>query len=144
MTRRYYHGPISDHWDGTRFFNPGQPDTDRSLRDLLHWKFRNTAQTWPSSIPVTPVCPEPRVNGLRITMVGHATLLIQVARVNILTDPVWSERVSPVSFAGPRRVTAPGIPMPTCPSLMPCLSATATTTIWIWQRCGACTPITRR
>jgi len=42
-------------------------------------------------------------------MVGHATLLIQVAGLNILTDPVWSERASPVSFAGPKRVTAPGI-----------------------------------
>ena len=49
------------------------------------------------------------VDGLRVTMVGHATLLIQVAGRNILTDPVWSDRCSPVRFAGPRRVTAPGI-----------------------------------
>lgn len=44
-----------------------------------------------------------------MTMVGHATLLIQTAGLNLLTDPVWSDRASPVSFAGPRRVTAPGI-----------------------------------
>lgn len=42
-------------------------------------------------------------------MVGHATLLIQIDGLNILTDPVWSDRASPVSFAGPRRVTPPGI-----------------------------------
>jgi L-ascorbate metabolism protein UlaG (beta-lactamase superfamily) len=42
-------------------------------------------------------------------MVGHASLLIQAAGRNILTDPVWSERASPVAFAGPKRVTAPGI-----------------------------------
>jgi L-ascorbate metabolism protein UlaG (beta-lactamase superfamily) len=44
-----------------------------------------------------------------MTLVGHMTLLIQVAGMNILTDPVWSARASPVSFAGPKRVTAPGI-----------------------------------
>jgi L-ascorbate metabolism protein UlaG (beta-lactamase superfamily) len=42
-------------------------------------------------------------------MVGHATLLIQAGGLNVLTDPVWSDRASPISFAGPRRVTAPGI-----------------------------------
>ncbi|MGJ3629514.1 MBL fold metallo-hydrolase [Sphingomonas sp. MMS24-JH45] len=42
-------------------------------------------------------------------MVGHASLLIQAAGANILTDPIWSERASPVAFAGPKRVTAPGI-----------------------------------
>ena len=50
-------------------------------------------------------------------MVGHATMLIQVAGLNILTDPVWSTRVSPVSFAGPARVTAPGIDFDALPPL---------------------------
>jgi N-acyl-phosphatidylethanolamine-hydrolysing phospholipase D len=44
-----------------------------------------------------------------ITWVGHATLLIQLDGVNVLTDPQWSERASPLSFAGPRRVTPPGL-----------------------------------
>jgi L-ascorbate metabolism protein UlaG (beta-lactamase superfamily) len=44
-----------------------------------------------------------------VTWVGHATLLIQLDGVNILTDPHWSDRASPVSFAGPRRVSAPGM-----------------------------------
>jgi L-ascorbate metabolism protein UlaG (beta-lactamase superfamily) len=44
-----------------------------------------------------------------VTWVGHATLLLQVGGVNILTDPQWSARASPLSFAGPRRVTAPGL-----------------------------------
>jgi L-ascorbate metabolism protein UlaG (beta-lactamase superfamily) len=44
-----------------------------------------------------------------VTWVGHSTLLIQLDGVNILTDPHWSERASPVSFGGPRRVTPPGL-----------------------------------
>lgn len=44
-----------------------------------------------------------------VTWVGHATLLVQLDGVNLLTDPQWSERASPVSFAGPRRMNAPGL-----------------------------------
>jgi L-ascorbate metabolism protein UlaG (beta-lactamase superfamily) len=44
-----------------------------------------------------------------VTWVGHSTLLIQLDGVNLLTDPQWSERASPVTFAGPRRVTPPGL-----------------------------------
>lgn len=44
-----------------------------------------------------------------VTWVGHATLLVQLDGVNLLTDPQWSLRASPVSFAGPARVTPPGL-----------------------------------
>src|SRR6266487_1456642 len=44
-----------------------------------------------------------------VTWVGHSTLLIQLDGINILTDPQWSDRASPVSFAGPRRVMPPGV-----------------------------------
>jgi len=44
-----------------------------------------------------------------LTWVGHATLLVQLDGLNILTDPHWSERASPVGFAGPRRITPPGL-----------------------------------
>ena len=46
---------------------------------------------------------------MRLSFVGHASILLQAGGLNILIDPVWSERASPVSFAGPRRVNAPGI-----------------------------------
>lgn len=109
VRNRYYDGPPSDHFDGTRFFNPGQPSTDRGLRAILRWKLAGAAAKWPKSVPVTPARPEARVDGLCVTMVGHASLLIQAAGVNILTDPVWSERASPFRRVGPKRVIAPGI-----------------------------------
>ncbi len=105
---RYYSGPLSDHFDGTTFFNPGG-SAPRGFTDLLRWKFGPRPAAWPGSLPVTQTRPDPTVGGLRVTMVGHATLLVQAGGLNILTDPVWSRRVSPVSFAGPARVTAPGI-----------------------------------
>lgn len=111
MSKRnpYYAGPVSDHFDGLRFFNPGQGSTDRGLRDILKWQLGGRRAKWPTLVAVTPTKPEPRVEGLAVTMVGHASVLIQLEGVNILVDPVWSERASPIGFAGPRRVTAPGI-----------------------------------
>ena len=106
---RYYHGPASDHFDGLRFHNPGHPPTDRGLREMLRWKFGETTAKWPAHIPIVPAVPDADVAGLCVTMVGHATALVQAPGLNILTDPLWSDRASPVRFAGPRRVTAPGI-----------------------------------
>ena len=105
---RYYAGPLSDHFDGTRFFNPGGTPP-RGLSDLLKWQWGGNRATWPEQVPVSATKPATQVADLTITMVGHATMLIQMAGVNILTDPVWSDRASPLAFAGPKRVAAPGI-----------------------------------
>lgn len=108
----YYQGPVSDHFDGTHFFNPGGIEP-LGFRDLMRWQFGGGRDRWPKSVqsPFQPAKPDPRVGGddLRVTMVGHATMLVQVAGLNILTDPVWSDRASPFAFAGPKRVVAPGI-----------------------------------
>ncbi|MDB5670512.1 MAG: putative metallo-hydrolase/oxidoreductase [Alphaproteobacteria bacterium] len=116
-TNPYYQGPPTDNFDGLRFFNPGEPDTDRSLGQMLRWKLAGGAAEWPKQVAVEPAVPEARAGGLRVTMVGHVTLLIQTAGLNILTDPVWSERASPFRFAGPRRVTAPGIAFDDLPAI---------------------------
>lgn len=46
---------------------------------------------------------------MRVTWVGHATVLLQIDGINILTDPIWSQRASPVTWAGPKRWAAPGV-----------------------------------
>ena len=106
---RYYDGPVTDHYDGVRFYGPG-PVADRGLLDLARWQVSGGRAAWPDSFP-SPFTDKPpeRVAGLRVALVGHATVLIQVAGRNIITDPVWSERASPVRFAGPRRANPPGI-----------------------------------
>jgi L-ascorbate metabolism protein UlaG (beta-lactamase superfamily) len=47
--------------------------------------------------------------GATLTWIGHSTFLVQLDGLNVLTDPQFSERASPVSFAGPRRLNAPGL-----------------------------------
>ena len=113
----YYNGPVTDHFDGKRFFNPGEPATDRTLTQMLRWRTSVPNNPWPGSVAVTPAVPDGRVDGLRVTMVGHATLLIQIAGLNLLTDPVWSDRASPLPFAGPKRVTAPGVKIDDLPPI---------------------------
>jgi L-ascorbate metabolism protein UlaG (beta-lactamase superfamily) len=54
---------------------------------------------------------------LRVTYVNHATTLLQFDGHNVLTDPIWSERASPFSFIGPRRVRPPGIPFAALPAI---------------------------
>lgn len=108
---RYYTGPASDHFDGVRFFNPGV-DTDRSLGELLRWSFGDKGEPWPAHYPGLPADrPPARVEGagLRVSFIGHASFLVQTAGLNILIDPVYGERASPVGFAGPKRVNPPGI-----------------------------------
>ncbi|MCA3563256.1 MAG: MBL fold metallo-hydrolase [Methylocystis sp.] len=116
----YYSGPPSDHFDGQRFFSPGRANfRDKSSLDLLRWQFGGGKEAWPSAFP-SPHADKPpaRVEaGLRVTLVGHATYLIQTGGLNIVIDPVWSDRASPVSFAGPRRVNAPGIALVDLPKI---------------------------
>jgi L-ascorbate metabolism protein UlaG (beta-lactamase superfamily) len=114
-------GPLSDHFDGVRFFDPdGVPP--KTLREVLRWQFggdRNRAN-WPDWVP-SPFSdtPPPRVEGtkVRLCFVGHASWLIQTAGVNILVDPVWSTRVSPFAFAGPKRHNDPGIAFEALPRI---------------------------
>jgi L-ascorbate metabolism protein UlaG (beta-lactamase superfamily) len=99
------------HFDGKRFFNPdGQ--RARGFLEVLRWKLTSRAQRSPRFVDdVIPSTPPTRVDEgkLRITLVNHSTVLIQVNGFNLLTDPIWSERASPFTWAGPRRKRAPGV-----------------------------------
>jgi L-ascorbate metabolism protein UlaG (beta-lactamase superfamily) len=118
---RTYSGPVSDHFDGAHFFDPdGAPP--KSLRQMLRWQFGRGRKraTWPDWAPSPHVdTPPARVDGdkVRLSFVGHVSWLIQTARLNILIDPVWSERVSPLSFAGPKRRNDPGIAFEALPKI---------------------------
>jgi L-ascorbate metabolism protein UlaG (beta-lactamase superfamily) len=59
----------------------------------------------------------PPASGLRATWLGHATALVEIDGVRVLTDPVWSERVSPSSFVGPRRFFEPPLALADLPRI---------------------------
>lgn len=114
----YYSGPVTDHFDGIRFHNlRDEPETDRSFGEVMRWKRNVPDNPWPKSVPVQTVVPDLLVEGLRVTMIGHATVLIQFAGYNLITDPVWSDRASPLSFLGPKRICGPGVAIGDLPSI---------------------------
>jgi L-ascorbate metabolism protein UlaG (beta-lactamase superfamily) len=106
----HYHGPVTDHFDGERFHNHG--GGWQTGGSFLKWQVTKKPGPWPKWIDAPPGPPPPRQVGngrMRVTWVNHATLLLQTEMVNILTDPIWSERCSPLAFAGPKRHRPPGL-----------------------------------
>ncbi|WP_448662154.1 MBL fold metallo-hydrolase [Sphingomonas sp. CJ20] len=115
LDRVYYEGPVTGHYDGARFFNPDgddilPPGTNRFTFLWNRFVMPSDRPAWPEHVAVHRMPVVPRVEGaaMRATWVGHATLLVQTQGLNILTDPVWSNRAGPLGV-GPQRVAAPGI-----------------------------------
>lgn len=146
LDRIYYTGPESGHYDGARFFNPGGDDTARPPAGRNRGDFLARLITgsdgrppWPDIVPVTQgygaaeatLCPATsrrvtenwkrcvdKVDPTRMfaTWIGHASVLVQSGGINILTDPIYSERAGPFGI-GPGRVTRPGIAFDDLPKI---------------------------
>ena len=105
-----YKGPVTDHFTGKKFVNPGMPE--RSSGGVLKWLLNRDKDPWPEQpdafVGARPVT---RIEGdsMVLTFVNHSTFLIQTSGLNILTDPVWSERVGPASWLGIKRKRPPGL-----------------------------------
>lgn len=125
LDRIYYRGSVSAHFDGARFFNPTGDDTSRPPGSgsragfLARMLQPDDRPAWPESVAVAKDLPPPSVTGtaMRATWVGHATVLVQVAGLNILTDPVWSDVAGPFGVLGPSRVAPPGIDFDKLPQI---------------------------
>jgi len=102
-------------------------DPDANMgRGFVRWQW----QRWKSGLPKPPdathrdwrVAPaiallRAPVGEPRVTWIGHATLLLQVGGLNVLTDPHFSERASPLGFAGPKRFHPPGVALADLPEI---------------------------
>ncbi len=105
-----YRGAKSAHFDGEAFYNTPKIALP-GLGKLLRWKLAGHDIPWTDKRDVpAPTKPEanPQVP-VRATFINHATVLVQMGGWNVLTDPVWSERVGPLSWVGPKRQRAPGV-----------------------------------
>lgn len=116
---RRWQGETNDHFDGRHFFNLEWTkkqtlkleEADKKtgyVYGFLRFLLERHREKWRKQV-ITPTTVSERHTdpSFRITHIGHATVLIQIAGLNIITDPVYSHRVSPVPFAGPRRYTDP-------------------------------------
>jgi len=105
MNRKTIQAPFN----GKQFENI-EPFEDKSLLSLLKWRFTSDRVTWKTVDNQSFHKPSlSRSEELRLSLIGHSTVLIQINNINILTDPHYSERSSPLSWAGPKRVIQPAI-----------------------------------
>jgi L-ascorbate metabolism protein UlaG (beta-lactamase superfamily) len=111
-----WHGAATDHFDGTRFHSAEPVHT--SFGDWLKRVFTKHQRPW-RDFTDTPPGPPPqaRVAGgaMRVTFVNHATVLLQMDGVNVLTDPTWAKRTIPI--VGSRRHRPPGLRLEDLPPI---------------------------
>jgi N-acyl-phosphatidylethanolamine-hydrolysing phospholipase D len=117
--------PLPAHHDPRGGFRNPWPTDTREPGGFLRWQRERRERTLPpdpapddlpAGVPRVAV-PRAPAGEMRITWIGHATFLLQVGGVNILTDPHWSRRASPVQFAGPARFVPPGVPWDDLPPI---------------------------
>ncbi len=116
-----YQGDVSNHFDGQQFYNPSGHNAS-GFKDALKWQSDQKRVKKPWKIIQNPSFGEkstPSVSDgkLKVTYIGHSTVLIQMDGLNILTDPVWYERTSPVQWLGPKRVRPAGIKLEDLPTI---------------------------
>lgn len=129
MYRNPYFDPSKKHHRVGGFQNNDDSFRPKSLREVLRWRW----QAWRTGAPYPSITPIPIVAaeldfihanakaGLAMqpamTWIGHITVLAQFGGLNVLTDPVFSERCSPVQWAGPKRQTPPGLSLAQLPRI---------------------------
>ena len=119
MTRPAHHKP------GGGFRNPWPGGERQPMSGLVKWMIQRLRHGRPADPPasvferVAPSFATPRgpVGEIAATWIGHSSLLVQLGALNVLVDPVWSARVSPVPFAGPKRWVAPGVALDALPPI---------------------------
>ena len=110
---------IQAPFDGKKFDNI-EPFPDKSFFTLLKWRWQAlfNSISWPDKIENEQFTPaQARSKSLKVYVINHATVLIQIDNLNILTDPHFTKRASPVSWAGPKRVIKPGIALKDLPPI---------------------------
>lgn len=105
----------SPQWKDGRFANT-LSRRDSPIMDMVAKHIKSSEQMVPAGeVPIVPLSradfEAPPQSGLRATWLGHSTVLIEIGGYRVLTDPVWSERVSPVSGIGPKRFFPPPLPL---------------------------------
>jgi len=105
-----------------QFKNPHAGDIKKTLWDILLWQIGGFRDSLPPPVPPKDfVYPNPRANlnteEPMVHWVNHCTFLLSIDGVNILTDPIWSKRCSPVPFFGPKRCHQPSIALNKLPPI---------------------------
>ena len=118
--------PAAHHRPGGGFRNPWPGAELHGFSDFLRWRFRERREhlivpsppygSLPTRAPAI-VSPRAERGHHAATWIGHSTVLLQLGPVNVLTDPIWSERASPLRWIGPRRLMPPAVDFDALPEI---------------------------
>jgi L-ascorbate metabolism protein UlaG (beta-lactamase superfamily) len=113
-----YQGPKTDHFDGKKFINPGNVQSN-GFKEVIKYMLSDSRGIWTEVISKKKRKAPDSAHGdeVIVTFINHSTFLIQCKGVNILTDPVWSKRCSPFQWAGPKRFHQPGLALDNLPKI---------------------------
>ncbi len=105
-------------FDGHRFRNLSGR-APQNLLAVMRWLASRKQRPWPKQISNSkfPTPAQPSPGDCSVTFINHSTFLIQTSQFALLTDPIFSERASPLPWAGPRRVREPGLPLESLPKI---------------------------
>jgi len=121
--------PLKTHHTPQGFRNNYTGSVTKSLRDVLRWQMQRIRQRLPPAPTLATPVQAPDLDFVMrnaqaghhmipaVTWIGHATALVQASGLNVLTDPVFSRRVSPLQFLGPARAQPPGIALERLPHI---------------------------
>lgn len=117
-----YYDPAKTHHTPDGFRDPDVEAGRATLRDIWEWKreARREGKPHPPGGPTPRIAPDlARIAGAETsaTFIGHSTVLLRIGGLTVMTDPVFSERASPFSFLGPKRVVPPGIALDELPPI---------------------------
>jgi L-ascorbate metabolism protein UlaG (beta-lactamase superfamily) len=107
-----------EYFEGGRFRNLADVPSKTPL-GYVWMRMNTTAEVWPENVPLQKkiVRPKDASKQLRVHYINHSTFLIQTQGLNILTDPIFADRASPLSWAGPKRVIRPGLEIDELPKI---------------------------
>lgn len=111
------------HYDVPYFkdgrFQNETPTPKKNILSYFWMRLNTTQEKWEMDVPLQDniILPQESSEDLRVHFINHSTFLIQIDNVNILTDPIFSERASPLSWAGPKRAMPPGLKMEEIPKI---------------------------
>ncbi|HSW08490.1 MBL fold metallo-hydrolase, partial [Aquabacterium sp.] len=132
-----YYDPSKPHHRPDGFRNNHSDEVTRSLADVMRWRLdaARAGVPKPPQAPIPTACPDlPRLQAYAqqathgelstrdagqpsVTWIGHATALVQMAGLTLLTDPIFSQRASPLRAVGPKRHQPPGLALHELPQI---------------------------
>ena len=119
ISKKVYSGDVSDHFNGKKFVNTNGSDVN-GLKEVFKFIRTRKPKKWVKNYETyfrDTLIENNYTDSIKLIFINHSTFLIQLDTINILTDPIWSQRCSPLQWLGPKRNRPPGVTFNSLPNI---------------------------